>query len=140
LLTGFSTVRREGIELPAAFTATVSVALRVGSLEETITVTGSAPLVDTRTATSSTLLTKDMLDTLPSNSRSPQSYAALAPGVRGASFSAPPGGVDDMGASAHGGAASDYQIDGITTATINGMQGGSVTFRIAQAYVGEIPS
>lgn len=137
-LPGFSVVRREGIDLPAAFTATVNVSMQVGAVEETITVTGSAPLVDTRTATSNTLLTKDMLDTLPSNSRSPQSYAALVPGVRGASFSAPPGGVNDMGASAHGGAASDYQIDGITTATINGMQGGSVTFRIAQAYVGEI--
>jgi hypothetical protein len=137
-LPGFSVVKREGIELPAAFTATVSVSLQVGAIEETITVTGSAPLVDTRSATSSTLLTRDMLDTLPSSSRSPQSYAALTPGVRGASLSAPPGGVNDMGASAHGGAASDYQIDGITTATINGMQGGSITFRIAQAYVGEI--
>jgi hypothetical protein len=126
------------MELPAAFTANVSVSMQVGAVEETITVTGAAPLVDTRSATSSTLLTKEMLDTLPSNSRSPQSYAALAPGVRGASLSAPPGGVDDMGASAHGGAASDYQIDGISTATINGMQGGSITFRVAQAYVGEI--
>ena len=137
-LPGFSVVKRDGVELPAAFTANVSVALQVGAVEETITVTGAAPLVDTRSATSSTLLTKEMLDTLPSNSRSPQSYATLAPGVRGASLSAPPGGVDDMGASAHGGAASDYQIDGITTATINGMQGGSITFRVAQAYVGEI--
>src|SRR6188768_892320 len=36
-LTGFSTVRREGIELTGALTATVSVDLRVGGVEETIT-------------------------------------------------------------------------------------------------------
>ena len=39
-LTGFNTVRREGIELTAAFTATVNADLRVGSLQETITVIG----------------------------------------------------------------------------------------------------
>lgn len=137
-LAGFSTVRRDGIELPAAFTATVSVTMQVGAVEETITVTGSAPLVDTHNAISQVLFTTAMLETLPSNSRSPQSFAAITPGVRGASLSQSPGGVDDMGNSAHGGAASDYQIDGMTTATINGMQGGSITFRVAQAYVSEI--
>src|SRR5215831_14920488 len=45
-LTGFSTVRRDGIELPAAFTAQVNVELQVGALEETITVSGASPLVD----------------------------------------------------------------------------------------------
>jgi hypothetical protein len=137
-LAGFNTIKRDGIELPAAFTATVSVAMQVGAIEETITVTGSAPLVDTHNASSQVLFTTAMLETLPSNSRSPQSFAALTPGVRGASLSQAPGGVDDMAASAHGGAASDYTIDGMTTATINGMQGGSITFRVAQAYVSEI--
>ena len=40
-LPGFSTVKREGIELVAMFTATVSVELRVGALEETVTVSGA---------------------------------------------------------------------------------------------------
>src|SRR6476469_9098992 len=40
-LPGFSTVKREGIELPATFVATVSVELRVGALEETVTVSGA---------------------------------------------------------------------------------------------------
>ena len=137
-LAGFNTVKRDGIDLPAAFTATVTVAMQVGSIEETITVTGAAPLVDTHSATSQTVLSNEMIQILPSSSRSPQSLAALTPGVRGAGLAAPPGGVNDMGASAHGAAASDYQIGGMTTATINGMQGGSITFRIAQAYVGEI--
>src|SRR5262245_44678299 len=45
-LPGFSTVKREGIELTASFTATVNVEMRVGTLEETITVTGEASTVD----------------------------------------------------------------------------------------------
>src|SRR5204862_5524637 len=47
-LTGFSTVKRDGITLGAGFTATVNVAMQVGSLEETITVSGAAPVVDTQ--------------------------------------------------------------------------------------------
>src|SRR5207253_11501049 len=39
-LTGFSTVRREGIELTGSFVATVNADLRIGAVEETITVTG----------------------------------------------------------------------------------------------------
>src|SRR5437879_3157128 len=42
-LTGFNTVRREGIELTAGFTATVNSEMRVGSLQETVTVTGASP-------------------------------------------------------------------------------------------------
>src|SRR5262249_55558929 len=47
-LPGFATVKREGIELPATFVATVSVELRVGALEETVTVSGASPVVDTQ--------------------------------------------------------------------------------------------
>jgi hypothetical protein len=42
-LPGFSTVRREGIELTAGFTATVNAEMRVGALAETVTVTGASP-------------------------------------------------------------------------------------------------
>jgi len=45
-LGGFSTVKREGIELSAGFTATVNADLQVGTLAETVTVTGATPLVD----------------------------------------------------------------------------------------------
>src|SRR5918993_1398591 len=45
-LTGFSTVKREGIELTGTFTATVNADLQVGSLQETVTVTGESPIVD----------------------------------------------------------------------------------------------
>ena len=45
-LQGFSTFKREGIELTGSFTATVNADLKVGSLAETVTVTGESPLVD----------------------------------------------------------------------------------------------
>src|SRR3989454_770460 len=45
-LSGFQMVRREGIRLTAGFTARVDVQLKVGQLEETVTVSGASPLVD----------------------------------------------------------------------------------------------
>ena len=50
---GFNTVKRDGIILEGTFIATVNADLRVGALEETITVTGAAPVVDVQSATSS---------------------------------------------------------------------------------------
>jgi len=49
-LQGFSTFERSGVELPASFTATVNAEMKLGSLSETITVSGEAPLVDVHTA------------------------------------------------------------------------------------------
>ena len=48
-LVGFATVKREGLELPASFTATVNAELKVGELEETVTVMGQSPTVDVQT-------------------------------------------------------------------------------------------
>src|SRR5262245_7922552 len=47
-LPGFGTFRREGVELTTEITATVNADMKVGSVEETITVSGAAPLVDTQ--------------------------------------------------------------------------------------------
>src|SRR3954447_24671156 len=46
MLTGFSVVKRENIELPANFTMTIGGEMKVGALEETVTVTGASPTVD----------------------------------------------------------------------------------------------
>ena len=56
VLPGFQTVRRDGIQLTAEFTATVNGELKVGELEEAITVTGAAPTVDTTTAVHTAVL------------------------------------------------------------------------------------
>src|ERR687891_164559 len=64
-LAGFSTVRREGIQLGSGFTATVNADLRVGALEETITVTGAAPVVDTQNARQQKVMSDSLMTTLP---------------------------------------------------------------------------
>jgi hypothetical protein len=79
-LAGFSTVRREGIQLTADFTAQINAELRVGGIEETITVSGQSPLIDTQSVTQKRSLTSDMIDQLPTG-RSFQSLSVLVPGV-----------------------------------------------------------
>src|SRR5437879_3442203 len=64
-LAGFNVVRRAGIELPAGFTATVNADLKVGAIEETVTVTGASPVVDVKSATQQQVLSRDLLDALP---------------------------------------------------------------------------
>ena len=64
-LTGFSTVKREGIELPAGFTATVNAEMRVGALEETITVSGQSPTVDVQNVKEQKVLSQEVLNALP---------------------------------------------------------------------------
>src|SRR5438034_135094 len=79
-LAGFSTVKREGLELTTGFTATVNADLRVGSLEETITVTGASPVVDTQNVRTQNVLSREVLDALPS-SQSVLALGALTVGV-----------------------------------------------------------
>jgi hypothetical protein len=64
-LTGFSTYRREALELPSDFTATLNAELKVGALEETITVTGESPIVDVSSTSRTQVLSRDVLDAVP---------------------------------------------------------------------------
>ena len=64
-LTGFSTYKREGLELASEFNATVNADLRVGALEETITVTGESPIVDVPSARRQRTLDSDLVQSLP---------------------------------------------------------------------------
>ena len=79
-LTGFSTVKRDGVELGSGFTATVNVTMNVGSLAETITVTGASPVVDTSTVRQQETLNTKELESLPSGSIGLQTIAYVTPG------------------------------------------------------------
>jgi len=68
-LQGFNTFRRTGIELRAEFNATVDAELMLGTVEETITVSGEAPLVDTRSARAQTQYAAETLQALPGTGR-----------------------------------------------------------------------
>jgi Carboxypeptidase regulatory-like domain len=72
-LGGFSTVRREGIELTGSFTAVVNADLKVGALAETITVSGETPIVDTQSVRRQTTISGDLITAVPSA----RSYAGL---------------------------------------------------------------
>ena len=80
-LTGFTTVRREGIELSGAFTATVSVEMRVGALGETITVTGESPIVDVQSSRRQQVARRDTISAIPT-ARDYHSLVTLVPGIR----------------------------------------------------------
>src|SRR5262245_42787970 len=54
-LPGFSVVKRENVELTADFTATINAELKVGALEETITVSAESPVVDVQSLTARTV-------------------------------------------------------------------------------------
>src|SRR5258705_6271670 len=79
-LPGFGTVRREGIALTTGFTANVNAELKVGSLEETITVTGEAPIVDTQNVEQQQTLSREILDAIPT-SRRPAQFISLIAGA-----------------------------------------------------------
>src|SRR5687768_2939081 len=64
-LNGFSTVRREGIELTGAFVATIDTDMRVGALEETVLVTGESPVVDLQRMTQQRVFTQDVIEAIP---------------------------------------------------------------------------
>ena len=64
-LEGFSTIRRGASELPSEFVMTLNADMRVGALEESITVTGAAPTVDVTTAAHNSVLNRDAIDSIP---------------------------------------------------------------------------
>jgi hypothetical protein len=83
-LPGFSSVKRDGVELTGTFTATVDADLRVGALEETITVTGESPIVDVQSIRRQTTVSGDVIASLPT-SRSYGALFQLVPAVTGGS-------------------------------------------------------
>jgi hypothetical protein len=81
-LSGFSSVRREGLRLTVGFTATVDVALKVGALAESITVSAASPVVDITSGTTATTFTRETLEVAPTSRNGLVGLMAQAPGVR----------------------------------------------------------
>jgi hypothetical protein len=80
MLPGFSAFRREGVELTGSFTATINAEMKVGALEETVTVTGESPIVDVQSARRQTVITNDVLKAIPTV-RSYNALVVVVPGV-----------------------------------------------------------
>jgi hypothetical protein len=81
-LSGFVTNRRDEIRLTVGFTARLDVALGVGAVQETITVSGSAPLVDVASTTTTTQLTRETLELLPTSRNSFNAMMIQTPSAR----------------------------------------------------------
>jgi hypothetical protein len=79
-LTGFAPLKREGIIVQVARTARVDVELGVGSLQETVTVSGESPVVDVSTTVTQTNIDKNLFEAIPTG-RNPWVMAGLVPGV-----------------------------------------------------------
>jgi Carboxypeptidase regulatory-like domain len=79
-LPGFTVVKREGVELTSDFTATINADMKVGAVEETITVSAESPIVDVSNITSRTVMTRDVLDAIPTG-RNIQAVGIMIPGT-----------------------------------------------------------
>jgi len=72
-LPGFNTFKRDGVELTGALTATINADMKVGSLEETVTVTGESPIIDVQSVRRQTVISGDVMKDLPAA----RSYAGV---------------------------------------------------------------
>ena len=130
MLAGFNTLKREGIELTGNFTAAVSASLRVGALEETITVTGEAPTVDVQNTARQRIVDRDIIENIPAG-RNIWALGALNPGITTNVPQDVGGAVINAttGMSSHGGRSNDgwTSMDGIT---MNAMASTGFTTRL----------
>ncbi len=125
-LSGFSTLRREGLDLTAGFTATVNADLKVGELAETITVSGETPVVDLQNVRQQTTLSRTTLEALPTTGRISQLVNFIPGAVVGNAVWQSVGGLDERANafSAHGGRFNDNApiVDGL----VQRLQGGAI--------------
>ena len=81
-LTGFSTVKREAVEVAGAGVVSINADMRVGTVAETITVTGETPVVDIQTSTKKqVVLSSAVVEAIPA-SRGYGNVLATVPGIQ----------------------------------------------------------
>ncbi|MCI0626514.1 MAG: TonB-dependent receptor [Acidobacteria bacterium] len=88
---GFASVAKPGVELHVQDIITLNFAMQIGSVTQTVTVEGGAPLINTESGTISTVVDRQFVGNLPLNGRSFQTLIQLTPGVvlTAASFNNP---------------------------------------------------
>ena len=122
-LQGFRTVVQQNIRVSADNTSRADLLLAVGDVSETITVAGAAPLLDTTSALNQTVMSREVLDTLPT-ARDIFSIARLAPGLTVGKLDV--GGKDSLMNSntvyIHGsqGGQQEFMIDGMDITSYSG--------------------
>jgi hypothetical protein len=79
-LPGFSTVKRDGIELTGSQAVTLPIEMRVGGIQETITVTGETPVVDVQSVRREVVIDTEVIQTIPAT-RSVGGLLNITPGL-----------------------------------------------------------
>jgi hypothetical protein len=120
-LPGFNAFKREGVVLTGSAAISVDAEMRVGSLEETITVTGESPVVDVQSLTQQRVINAETIDALPS-ARNYFGLARMVPGTVGGGNDVGGSLIQDVGqsVSVHGSRNVDQRItiNGINTMTL----------------------
>ena len=114
-LTGFKTVKRDGIQLTGTFVATVSADLAPGGLDETITVTGQSPIVDVQSVRVQQTMSDDVIAAIPS-SRNAAGLQSLIPGLNVSQAGVAVGGGDPVASPVAWGALPGRSTGGTPTA------------------------
>ena len=78
---GFKISKRSGITLTVGAVATLDVVLEVGAVQETVSITAEAPVVETTRSQTSTTVTTEQVRDLPINGRNFLDFTILTPGV-----------------------------------------------------------
>jgi hypothetical protein len=135
-LAGFSTVVRGGVQLTGTFTATIDAELRVGAVEETITVTAESPIVDVQSASRQRVIDRELIDVLPAG-RSPFAQMALIPGVTVNAANQDVGGATQLSGAitmqVHGTTAQSQLLmeNGLSVAALISPSNSQITFNMA---------
>ena len=134
-LPGFNVFRREGIILTAGFSATVNADMQVGALAETVTVSGASPLVDTQNVRRQTVVSRDLLEALPTSTKNQTGLVSLTPGLTGTNDV---GGqfVTQVGGTFHGKGGTKLLVDGMGIQNMNGV--GVASYQMNAGTVEEI--
>ena len=118
-LPGFNTVKRGDVELTGSFIATINAEMKIGTVQETVTVTGETPIVDVQSTTKQQVLAAELIEALPT-SRNYVTLARIVLGTTGAG-----GALNDVGGSALGDVGSNMTVHGSASTdqriTLNGV-------------------
>jgi hypothetical protein len=132
-LAGFNAFRREGVVLTSGFTALVNADMQVGSLQETITVSGATPIVDVQNVRKQTVIGSDLLAELPSSTKHWGMLVEVTPGFTGQSDVA--GSLNqNLGGTYHGKSGSKRQFEGMGI----DWSGGNIGYIANSAMVEEV--
>jgi hypothetical protein len=130
-LDGFATVERTGLVLQVGQVATMDIVLPLAGVEETVTVTQAAPIVETGRTQVGAVVSRTEIDNLPINGRNFLDFSTTVAGVTGQQMSGQGSGLSFNGQRSR---SNNISIDG---ADSNGQLNGNTRLTLSQEAVRE---